>query len=181
MPPSGFQRQFRPLSWYSVSKGDERIVSRMWKSEARADAATEGRVEGRHVSTRGSAMSAYWEGFFCEHWQQPSEIQSLLLSSRPSCPILSPHSISRQITRTLNHDLTDTLSMTYSPKRLRFTCVIFMRLHVSLLMSSSQVGNLSFYTTEEQIYELFSKCTNAEDGGGIKRIIMGLDRNTRFV
>ncbi|KAH6573095.1 hypothetical protein BASA62_003129 [Batrachochytrium salamandrivorans] len=32
------------------------------------------------------------------------------------------------------------------------------------------VGNLSFFTTEEQIYELFSKC------GEVKRIIMGLDR-----
>ena len=32
------------------------------------------------------------------------------------------------------------------------------------------IGNLSFFTTEEQIYELFSKC------GEIKRIIMGLDR-----
>lgn len=32
------------------------------------------------------------------------------------------------------------------------------------------VGNLSFYTTEEQIHELFSKC------GSIKRLIMGLDR-----
>lgn len=32
------------------------------------------------------------------------------------------------------------------------------------------VGNLSFWTTEEQIYEIFSKC------GEIKRIIMGLDR-----
>ena len=32
------------------------------------------------------------------------------------------------------------------------------------------IGNLSFYTTEEQIYELFSKC------GEVKRIIMGLDR-----
>lgn len=32
------------------------------------------------------------------------------------------------------------------------------------------IGNLSFYTTEEQIHELFSKC------GSIKRIIMGLDR-----
>lgn len=41
------------------------------------------------------------------------------------------------------------------------------------------VGNLSFYTTEEQIYELFSKCTTPEEGGGIKRIIMGLDRNSR--
>ncbi|EIN07427.1 RNA-binding domain-containing protein [Punctularia strigosozonata HHB-11173 SS5] len=41
------------------------------------------------------------------------------------------------------------------------------------------VGNLSFYTTEEQIYELFSKCASLEDGGGVKRIIMGLDRNTR--
>jgi len=35
------------------------------------------------------------------------------------------------------------------------------------------VGNLSFYTTEEQIYALFSKC------GEIKRIIMGLDRLTK--
>lgn len=41
------------------------------------------------------------------------------------------------------------------------------------------IGNLSFYTTEEQIYELFAKCSSPEDGGGIKRIIMGLDRNTR--
>ncbi|KAF7295043.1 Nuclear cap-binding protein subunit 2 [Mycena indigotica] len=41
------------------------------------------------------------------------------------------------------------------------------------------IGNLSFYTTEEQIYELFSKCASPEDGGGIKRIIMGLDRNSR--
>lgn len=32
------------------------------------------------------------------------------------------------------------------------------------------VGNLSFYTTEEQIFELFSKC------GDVKRIIMGLDK-----
>lgn len=44
-----------------------------------------------------------------------------------------------------------------------------------------QIGNLSFYTTEEQIYELFSKCASPDDGGGIKRIIMGLDRNTRYV
>ncbi|GAO50901.1 hypothetical protein G7K_5020-t1 [Saitoella complicata NRRL Y-17804] len=36
--------------------------------------------------------------------------------------------------------------------------------------STLYVGNLSFYTTEEQIHELFSKC------GEIKRIIMGLDR-----
>ncbi|TPX36264.1 hypothetical protein SmJEL517_g01667 [Synchytrium microbalum] len=35
------------------------------------------------------------------------------------------------------------------------------------------VGNLSFFTTEEQIYELFSKC------GDIKRIIMGLDSHQR--
>jgi len=32
------------------------------------------------------------------------------------------------------------------------------------------VGNLSYYTTEEQIYELFSKC------GDLKRIVMGLDK-----
>lgn len=32
------------------------------------------------------------------------------------------------------------------------------------------VGNLAFYTTEEQIYELFSRC------GEIRRIVMGLDK-----
>lgn len=32
------------------------------------------------------------------------------------------------------------------------------------------VGNLSFFTTEEQIHELFAKC------GEIKRLVMGLDR-----
>lgn len=35
------------------------------------------------------------------------------------------------------------------------------------------VGNLSFYATEEQIYEHFSKCSE------IKRIIVGLDRNQK--
>ncbi|KAH3764832.1 nuclear cap-binding protein subunit 2 [Pelomyxa schiedti] len=35
--------------------------------------------------------------------------------------------------------------------------------------STLYIGNLSFYTSEEQIHELFSKC------GSIKRIIMGLD------
>ncbi|BBM99338.1 nuclear cap-binding protein subunit 2 [Marchantia polymorpha subsp. ruderalis] len=35
------------------------------------------------------------------------------------------------------------------------------------------VGNLSFYTTEEQIYEVFSRT------GEIKKIIMGLDKNTK--
>ena len=39
--------------------------------------------------------------------------------------------------------------------------------------STLYVGNLSFYTTEEQIHELFSKC------GGIKRIIMGLDKRKK--
>ena len=34
------------------------------------------------------------------------------------------------------------------------------------------VGNLSFYTTEEQIYELFSRA------GEVRRIIMGLNRTT---
>ncbi|CCC69939.1 hypothetical protein NCAS_0D03580 [Naumovozyma castellii] len=43
-------------------------------------------------------------------------------------------------------------------------------LRQSLQSATIYVGNLSFYTSEEQIYELFSKC------GFIKRIIMGLDR-----
>ncbi|GLH04445.1 Nuclear cap-binding protein subunit 2 [Gryllus bimaculatus] len=41
-----------------------------------------------------------------------------------------------------------------------------------LLLNSTTlyVGNLSFYTTEEQIYELFAKC------GDVKRVVMGLDK-----
>ena len=35
------------------------------------------------------------------------------------------------------------------------------------------IGNLSFYTTEEQLYALFGKV------GELKRIVMGLDRNTK--
>ena len=35
------------------------------------------------------------------------------------------------------------------------------------------VGNMSFYTTEEQIYELFGMC------GEVKRVVMGLDKFKR--
>ena len=44
-----------------------------------------------------------------------------------------------------------------------------------LLFSTSTlyIGNLSFYTTEEQITELFAKC------GDIKRVVMGLDKVKR--
>ncbi|OMO99524.1 hypothetical protein CCACVL1_03755 [Corchorus capsularis] len=43
------------------------------------------------------------------------------------------------------------------------------------LLSSTTVyiGNMSFYTTEEQVYELFSRA------GEIKKIIMGLDKNSK--
>ncbi|KAL7038576.1 hypothetical protein ACKWTF_009610 [Chironomus riparius] len=38
------------------------------------------------------------------------------------------------------------------------------------LTSTLYVGNLAFYTTEEQIYELFSRC------GDVRKIVMGLDK-----
>lgn len=43
------------------------------------------------------------------------------------------------------------------------------------LLSSTTVyvGNMSFYTTEEQVYELFSRA------GEIKKIIMGLDKHSK--
>ncbi|KAK0545014.1 nuclear cap binding complex subunit [Tilletia horrida] len=43
--------------------------------------------------------------------------------------------------------------------------------------STLYVGNLSFYTTEEQMYELCSRVADRSGGGGVRRIIMGLDRN----
>eukprot|EP00731_Ephydatia_muelleri_P030435 Em0021g958a len=42
-----------------------------------------------------------------------------------------------------------------------------------LLSSTLYVGNLSFYTTEDQMYELFSMC------GEVKRVIMGSIRTKR--
>ena len=41
----------------------------------------------------------------------------------------------------------------------------------AMTLKTVYVGNLSHFTTEEQIHELFLKC------GAIDRIIMGLDRN----
>lgn len=44
----------------------------------------------------------------------------------------------------------------------------------TLLKSTTvYIGNMSFYTTEEQVYELFTRA------GEIKRIIMGLDKNSK--
>ncbi|XP_008809996.1 nuclear cap-binding protein subunit 2 [Phoenix dactylifera] len=45
--------------------------------------------------------------------------------------------------------------------------------HALQTSTTVYLGNLSFYTTEEQIYELFSRA------GEIKKIIMGLDKNTK--
>ncbi|KAG2371743.1 Nuclear cap-binding protein [Vigna angularis] len=45
--------------------------------------------------------------------------------------------------------------------------------HALQTSSTVYVGNMSFYTTEEQVYELFSRA------GEIKKIIMGLDKNTK--
>ena len=45
-------------------------------------------------------------------------------------------------------------------------------LHALRTSTTVYIGNLSFYTTEEQIYEVFSRT------GEIKKIIMGLDKNT---
>ncbi|CAF0866232.1 unnamed protein product [Rotaria sordida] len=42
-----------------------------------------------------------------------------------------------------------------------------------LTSTTLYVGNLSFFTTEEQIHELFSRT------GDVKRIIMGLDKTTK--
>lgn len=47
----------------------------------------------------------------------------------------------------------------------------FEALTKSLHSKTVYIGNLTHFTTEEQIHELFSKC------GTIDRIIMGLDRN----
>uniref|UniRef100_A0A0B8RU72 Nuclear cap-binding protein subunit 2 n=1 Tax=Philothamnus irregularis TaxID=1899461 RepID=A0A0B8RU72_9SAUR len=72
----------------------------------------------------------------------------------------------KMLTRDSYCDLSEYLEQSYKGRR---------ELQAEDLKSSSTlyVGNLSFYTTEEQIHELFSKC------GDVKRIIMGLDKNKK--
>ena len=48
-----------------------------------------------------------------------------------------------------------------------------------VLTKLEPTGNLSFFTTEEQMYELFGRVTDPAKGGGVRRIIMGLDRNNK--
>ncbi|KAJ6917560.1 hypothetical protein NC652_019790 [Populus alba x Populus x berolinensis] len=45
--------------------------------------------------------------------------------------------------------------------------------HALQTSTTVYIGNMSFYTTEEQVYELFSRA------GEIKKIIMGLDKNSK--
>ncbi|KAH7682232.1 Nuclear cap-binding protein subunit 2 protein [Dioscorea alata] len=45
--------------------------------------------------------------------------------------------------------------------------------HALRTSTTLYVGNMSFYSTEEQVYELFSRA------GEIKKIIMGLDKNSK--
>ncbi|XP_052624606.1 nuclear cap-binding protein subunit 2 [Lactuca sativa] len=45
--------------------------------------------------------------------------------------------------------------------------------HALQTSTTVYIGNMSFYTTEEQLYELFSRA------GEIKKIVMGLDKNTK--
>lgn len=45
--------------------------------------------------------------------------------------------------------------------------------HALQTSTTVYIGNMSFYTTEEQVYELYSRA------GEIKKIIMGLDKNTK--
>lgn len=45
--------------------------------------------------------------------------------------------------------------------------------HALQTSATVYVGNMSFYTTEEQVYELFTRA------GELKKIIMGLDKNTK--
>ncbi|KAJ7948355.1 Nuclear cap-binding protein subunit 2 [Quillaja saponaria] len=45
--------------------------------------------------------------------------------------------------------------------------------HALQTSTTIYIGNMSFYTTEEQIYELFTRA------GEIKKIIMGLDKNSK--
>eukprot|EP00270_Netrium_digitus_P021947 TRINITY_DN9650_c0_g2_i1.p1 TRINITY_DN9650_c0_g2~~TRINITY_DN9650_c0_g2_i1.p1 ORF type:complete len:287 (-),score=74.75 TRINITY_DN9650_c0_g2_i1:103-963(-) len=57
----------------------------------------------------------------------------------------------------------------YRDRRFKGTQEDFER--ALLLSTTVYVGNLSFFTTEEQLLEVFSRC------GEIKKIIMGLDKN----
>src|SRR5271156_6056058 len=67
------------------------------------------------------------------------------------------------------------------------TCVSWKTFHVHSAAQITHLSDRSFYTTEEQIHELFSKLARPESRdlratancrrcGEIKRLVMGLDR-----
>lgn len=97
--------------------------------------------------------------------------------SRPTGPpILICHSKGKQALYATTHPLSHTSltppSLQYKRKRRNSSERAPSPDPMDKLQNATTlyVGNLSFYTTEEQIHELFGKC------GGIKRLIMGLDR-----
>ena len=51
--------------------------------------------------------------------------------------------------------------------------------HALATSSTVYVGNLSFYTTEEQIWELFCQSTGAPKPHAVRKITMGLNRETK--
>ncbi|CAI5509383.1 unnamed protein product [Closterium sp. Naga37s-1] len=88
--------------------------------------------------------------------------------SDPS-PVLNPHLNFQLQGISFENDAKEQISA-YRDRRFRGTQEEFEQ---ALKASTTvYVGNLSFYTTEEQIYEVFSKA------GEIRRIVMGLDKNT---
>lgn len=48
-----------------------------------------------------------------------------------------------------------------------------MFIHDMARSATLYIGNLSFYTTEEQLHQFFSKC------GRVRKIVMGLDRHRK--
>ena len=62
--------------------------------------------------------------------------------------------------------------MPFSLTKIEFTNP-FSPVCISKMHRFSRICILSFYTTEEQLYELFGKC------GDVKRIVMGLDKFKR--
>lgn len=80
---------------------------------------------------------------------------------------------SHRVKRSNKMDVCQSLS-SFSSYRDSRSQLPIQKQHANLAQSATvYVGNLSFFTTEEQIYELFSRV------GSIKRIIMGLDRNNK--
>jgi nuclear cap-binding protein subunit 2 len=103
----------------------------------------------------------------------PSNLPTPALTSQ-ECDNQHAHSSSDLISNSL---LKLKRPSNYRDRQFRGTAMEYE--HALNLSTTVYIGNLSFYTTEEQIWELFSQVSTAPKPHAVRRVTMGLNREMK--